>query len=285
MTSRTVVLGGGGTVGVAWQAGLIAGLREAGADLTRASAIVGTSAGSLVGALLAGDRDVTAALPVLAAVRDRIDAGTLAAGSASFVAASRRAGLAADPRQALRTIGAAAREATAALTEDDYLGLFEPFDGAAWPAGFRCTAIDTGTGELVVWDEASGVPLLRAVAASCVVPMLFPAVTIDGGRYMDGGLLNHLNAAAAPAADVLLVLSCLPLEAPAGGNRPASSIRADAELAALRRTTRLLAVEPDLGGGGAPVSMMDPELTGRALHLGRRQAAREAAAIRAAWRS
>ena len=38
--------------------------------------------------------------------------------------------------------------------------------------------------------------------------MLFPTVTIKGRRYMDGGILSHLNAAAAPPTDVLAVLSC-----------------------------------------------------------------------------
>ncbi|MFI5709202.1 patatin-like phospholipase family protein [Kribbella sp. NPDC051620] len=71
--TRTVVLGGGGTVGVAWQTGLLTGLRDAGVDLAGASAIVGTSAGSLVGALLSSSRDVTDALAVLAAVGQKLD--------------------------------------------------------------------------------------------------------------------------------------------------------------------------------------------------------------------
>ena len=54
-----------------------------------------------------------------------------------------------------------------------------------------------------MWDEESGVPLMHAVAASCVVPMLFPTVTINGARYMDGGILSHLNATVAPPSDVL----------------------------------------------------------------------------------
>jgi NTE family protein len=284
--TRTVVLGGGGTVGVAWQTGLLAGLREAGVDLAGASAIMGTSAGSLVGALLSSGRDVTDALAVLATVGQKLDFDSLAAGSENFLNASRQAGLAADPRQALRAIGSAAREATTTLTEDDYLGLLDILDGIAWPAGFRCTAINTDTGELVVWGEESGVPLLHAVAASCVVPMLFPTVTINGVGYMDGGILSHLNATAAPPTDVLVVVSCLPLGSQgdaADSNRPASTIRADAEVAQLRKTTRLVAVEPDFSGIEAPVKMMDPETAGRALHIGRRQAEREAATIRAAW--
>jgi NTE family protein len=284
--TRAVVLGGGGTVGVAWQTGLLTGLREAGIELVGAPAIVGTSAGALVGALLSSGRDVTDALAVLAAVGQKVDFESLTAGSESFLNASRQAALAADPQQALRAIGAAAQQATTRLTEDDYLGLLDTFDGAAWPAGFRCTAIKTDTGELVVWDEESGVPLLHAVAASCVVPMLFPTVTINGARYMDGGILSHLNATVAPPSDVLVVLSCLPIGSPGGAvdsNRSASTIRADAEVARLRETTRLVAVEPDFSDLEAPVKMLDPQIAGRALHIGKRQAEREAATIRAAW--
>lgn len=284
--TRTVVLGGGGTVGVAWQTGLLAGLREAGVELTGASAIVGTSAGALVGALLSSGRESTDALAVLAAVGQRIDFAGLTAGSETFLNASRQAGLAADPQQALRAIGSAAQEATTTLAEDDYLGLLEILDGAAWPAGFRCTAINTDTGELVVWGQESGVPLLHAVAASCVVPMLFPTVTIKGARYMDGGILNHLNAAVAPPTDILVAISCLPLGSQGGGGGSelsASTVRADAELTQLRETTRLVAVEPDFSRIKAPVKMMDPEIAGQALRIGKRQAESEAAAIRAAW--
>ncbi len=267
----TVVLGGGGTVGVAWQTGLFIGLREAGADLTGVTGMLGTSAGSLVGALLAGGHDVTAALAVLAAVGKRLDASNLAAGSDSFQDASRRATLAADPRQALREIGAAARQAPITLTEDDYLGLLGILDGVAWPPGFRCTAVDADTGELVVWGEHSGVPLLPAVAASCVVPMLFPTVTIGGAHYMDGGIVSRLNVSAAPPADVVVVVSCQPLSG------------ADAtEVDRLRGSARVVTVEPDFQGLAAPIRMMDPAATARAFPIGRRQAETVAAAIRAA---
>lgn len=50
MTTRGLVLGGGGITGIAWETGLLWGLAEAGVDLTGADRIVGTSAGSIVGA-------------------------------------------------------------------------------------------------------------------------------------------------------------------------------------------------------------------------------------------
>ena len=50
---RALVLGGGGPVGIAWEVGLAAGLKEAGVDVTVADRILGTSAGAFVGAQLA----------------------------------------------------------------------------------------------------------------------------------------------------------------------------------------------------------------------------------------
>src|SRR6185312_16605732 len=70
MTSRALVLGGGGPVGIAWESGLVAGLAQAGVDLGRADFTMGTSAGSFVGARLALGADAkTFADPILA---DRI---------------------------------------------------------------------------------------------------------------------------------------------------------------------------------------------------------------------
>ena len=53
MAKRALVLGSGGPIGIAWQAGLLAGLAESGVDLADADFIVGTSAGSFVGAQIA----------------------------------------------------------------------------------------------------------------------------------------------------------------------------------------------------------------------------------------
>jgi NTE family protein len=281
--TRALVLGGGGAVGVSWQTGLLMGLREVDVDLAEAEAIVGTSAGALVGALLASGREVTDALASLAALGQSIDPDALAAGDEAFQSAMHEARIETDPRQALRAIGRAAKEAST-TAEDIYLGLFGTLDGIAWPAGFRCTAIDIDTGDLAVWDQRSAVRLLHAVASSCAVPMLFPTVTIKGRRYMDGGILSSLNATAAPPTDVLVVLSGHPLESQGGaGGGLATSVTPDAELKPLRQTRRVVAVEPDFSDIEAPANMMDPNLAIQAFQIGKRQASGEAVAIQAAW--
>jgi NTE family protein len=49
-TTKALVLGGGGTTGIAWEMGLLLGLHKVGIGVTDADLIIGTSAGSVVGA-------------------------------------------------------------------------------------------------------------------------------------------------------------------------------------------------------------------------------------------
>jgi NTE family protein len=53
--TRALVLGGGGPVGIGWEAGLIVGLADAGVVVWESDAVIGTSAGSAVGAQLMSD--------------------------------------------------------------------------------------------------------------------------------------------------------------------------------------------------------------------------------------
>ena len=54
MDRRALVLGGGGVTGIAWELGLLAGLRTAGLDLTTADTVIGTSAILAAWAVLLG---------------------------------------------------------------------------------------------------------------------------------------------------------------------------------------------------------------------------------------
>ena len=91
--TRALVLGGGGAVGVGWQTGLLMGLHEAGVDLAGFEAIMGTSAGALVGALLASGREVIDALTGLASLGQSMGPDDLASGDEAFLSAMRQARL------------------------------------------------------------------------------------------------------------------------------------------------------------------------------------------------
>ena len=217
-----VVLGGGGSAGVAWEAGIVMGLRQAGIDVSSADLFVGTSAGSIVGSHVAFAAD----LSVLAARRP---AGRGTGPAAGGPAGNEPAGLepaglepilaalapvfdpTLDPLEARRRVGAAARAAPVG-GEREHIGRIAALLPAreGWPPRrLLVTAVDTESGELAVWHSGSGVPLDRAVASSCAVPGAYPPVTIGARRYMDGGIRSTTNADLAAGASAVIVLDAV----------------------------------------------------------------------------
>ena len=176
--------------------------------------------------------------------------------------------------------------------EGDFTGaeVFAQLAGRDWPASFRCTAIDTQTGELRVWDAEAGAPLDRAVASSCAVPMVFPPVTIDGSRYMDGGMRTPLNADLAAGHTAVIVVSCLAMALPEGITDPvfdAIAGQLEVELAVLRDGGA--AVEIVVPGAeflevsGWGTELMNPARVAGAYEAGVRQASAEAHRLQAIW--
>jgi NTE family protein len=56
-----LVLGAGGITGIAWQLGILQELLEQGVDVGTADVVIGTSAGSVAGAIIASKIDLVAA--------------------------------------------------------------------------------------------------------------------------------------------------------------------------------------------------------------------------------
>lgn len=185
--SRALVLSGGGALGIAWEAGLMDGFAAGGIDFSEADLILGTSAGSVVGAHVALGLDLAEALNTVAAFGALLDAEGMEFQFQALFEAMAQAAEAESPEEGRRLVGQLALEATT-VTEDQLLGVAPQLDGQSWPTGYACTAVDVATGEFQVWDAGSGVPLPRAVASSCAAPVSLPPVTINGRRYMDGGL-------------------------------------------------------------------------------------------------
>ena len=97
-------------------------------------------------------------------------------------------------RQQMQRIGAVAVGAKTVAEPVRRQVIAQRLPSHDWPdRALRITAIDTATGELVVFDQDSGVELVDAVAASCAVPGAWPVVTIAGRRYMDGGIASSVN--------------------------------------------------------------------------------------------
>ncbi len=298
---RALVLGGGGPVGVGWETGLAAGLASAGVGLTAADTVVGTSAGSITGAYLTGGADPVElvdqvgdlfAQSVVGSGVDEVPADGFDAILDLLIGAVVDTG----DRTALERYAAVGEVALAAETvpEAAYLGTFElALGGQVWPEGFSCTAVDAANGEPAVWSATSGVPLDRAVASSCSVPGIYPPVTIDGRRYMDGGVRSPLNADLATGHDAAVVVSVMPLELPpeladlADERFQAFFDAQHAEIDALRRSgARVEVIEPDaelLELSGYGMSLMDFSLVTAAAEAGMRLGKASAERVAAIW--
>jgi NTE family protein len=233
---RAFVLAGGGATGIAWEAGIVIGLRDGGVDVRDADTMIGTSAGSMVAAHLRLGTDEGLAFRHIRNGAPLSAYGRLGAADAGRYV---RAQLALDPRHGRSVIGRAALDAET-TTEEDWLETIGiGLAGREWPdERLWVTAVDAVTGTSVVFDRTSGVPLERAVAASCAVPGVFPAVDVGGRRYVDGGLRTIANADLAQGHDRVLVLSPYPL-APSIKDLPQAQVRA------LRPRSRAHLVVPD----------------------------------------
>jgi NTE family protein len=70
-------------------------------------------------------------------------------------------------------------------------------------------AVNAHTGEVAAFDRDSGVDLVDAVTASTALPGLVPTVSINGTRYIDGGVRSPDNADLASGYANVVVLSPL----------------------------------------------------------------------------
>jgi NTE family protein len=274
-----LVLGGGGITGIAWEIGVLAGLAEAGTDLTGADLVVGTSAGSVVGALLTSESDLAAVYerqlaPATGEQVARLNRATLAQFGWAML---RSRGRDVEFRRRIGALALAAEKAGLTPSEQERLDVIGGrLAGTQWPQRqLVITAVDSETGEFRTFDRDSGVPLLHAVAASCAVPGVYPPVTIDGRRYVDGGMRSAANADLAQGYDRLVVLAPIPR-----GVGPMASV--DAQVTGM--VSRVAVISPDAAGRKAiGRNVLDPAARAPSARAGRTQAATIARQVAEVW--
>ncbi len=277
MTTRALILAGGGLAGIAWETGILRGIADEAPDTARAlldsDVLVGTSAGSTVAA------QISSTMPLdelyerqIAPSSSELDPGVDIDSIAElFLSAMAEPGAL---QAKLRRIGAVAA-ATPTVAEPVRRRVIEArLPSHDWPQrDLRITAIDIATGELAVFDRASGVSLVDAVAASCAVPGAWPPVTIGGRRYMDGGVSSSVHTAVAADCDTAVVLVPAGEFAPAAFGAGTASEIADFSA----RTFAVYADEAALAAFGP--NPLDPVCRVPSATAGREQGRRVAAAV------
>jgi NTE family protein len=269
-TRRAIVLGSGGATGIAWELGVLAGLSRAGLRL-EADLVVGTSAGALVAAWLT----TGCGLPDVDELQQE-RAGRL---GPAHVARLLAAQLYPSRRHAVAWLGGrAARSWTAAAEADWVATVARGLSGLPWPSNLVIVATDAASGRPAFFSAGQPTDLAAAVAASCAVPGVFPAIRIDGRLHFDGGLRSPANLDLADGADAVIAIA--PLSGAVRAHR-----RPAHQAAHLTGTgTRVVLIEPDLAGRFAlGPDVLAPDRTHRAFAAGQAAAARQSAAAIATW--
>jgi NTE family protein len=272
-----LVLGGGGILGEAWMNAVLTGLEEAtGFDGRECEGYIGTSAGSIVAAALAGGirpGDRLGSLPeppaqeepdegdTLSPVARALKAGvaTAAAPVAALALPTIAPGGALVRRLALSRVGPGTRSLGGLGGQIDSMGAH--FDGR-----LSVSAVDVDSGRRVMFGqpEAPDATVGQAVEASCAIPGFFRPAEIGGRSYVDGGAWSPTNMDAASVSRGTQVLCLNPTGSMAGSlTTPMGAIglasRSLARLEALvleRRGARVQIVAPDEGS----LAAMGPNL-------------------------
>ena len=283
---RALVLGGGGNVGIAWEIGVLAGLLDAGINARDADLVVGTSAGSVVGTSIAHGRDPRELLeerrnepPRALGNRSSFDQEGITAIFALWTSVT-------EMTQAhAAQVGARALTART-MPEEQWVAGFAANGWAGWPTKpLLVTAVACETGAFRAFDAASGVPVERAVAASCTVPGLFPPVLIDGVRYIDGGVWSGTSADLAQRIEPDGVLIVAPIGWAGRGIHALAAKQLAQEMAALESAgVRVRLIEPDDAAREHMANLMDPGEAMPAADAGRAHAARIADTVATIWR-
>lgn len=258
-----LVLGAGGVVGAAWLIGALEALAaETGWDPSSADHIIGTSAGSVIGALIADGiapeylgayssgrtldevEDVDGRVARLAARvggREKLDEiaerltgdqlklhlGPPPIGPGSW-------------RLAINTLRHPRSHAASTLlagwlprgfvSTRPVSDLVETFVAGEWPdhPNYWAIAADYRSGERVAFgrDDAPRATVGQAVASSCAIPGFYHPVSVDGRRYVDGGVcsMSNLDLLAGHDLDLVICLNPTSSLAEIAGGTPAERV-------------------------------------------------------------
>lgn len=246
MTKIGLVLGGGGTVGMAYHAGVLHALEEVGGFVpASADVIVGTSAGSVLGAYLRTGWTTADMYAVALGTHASVDGLTMEeidersrailqpAWRDPFGFFRRAVGSAYVASRSFVRVPGPVLRAPAALQKAFPGGLFANTEGRRrfsaelpdrWPdADLWLCAYDVDRGRRVVLGKPGRAPLAtlqQALLASTAIPGLYPPVRIGDMTLVDGGVWSTTNLDVAARAGCDLVIGVVPMAYETSGPLP-----------------------------------------------------------------
>lgn len=261
--------------GIAWETGVLAGLAAEGIDANTADLVVGTSAGSTVAAQFGSG---LAPADLLARQTDPglQNAELSPIGLSTAEVMEHWAGLMerfTDPDELRRQVGDFAIGATTVSEAERRAVVAGRLPSHEWPdRRMDIITVDAETGAVMTIDRACGIDLVDAVAASCAVPGVWPPVTINGHRYVDGGVRTLSNADFAAGYDRVLILA--PMADPVLGE----------QVKVLECAARVEVIAPDeVSLAAFGLDPLDPDVRAPSAQAGYAQGQKVAELIASLW--
>ena len=248
-TSKALVLSGGGITGTAWELGVLFALEESGVDVTDVGLVVGTSAGSSVGAQITSGLSLEELYNLqLKPIHETLERPVDFDGH-KFRQMMAAAIMSSPDSQTARALIGEAAQAAPTMSEEERLEMMASrLPVHEWNPDIKLviTAVDAETGEWIKFDKDSGVPLLLAVSASSAVPGIYPPTTINGRRYIDGGMSSGTNADLAQGYQLVLIIAAEPSMITPAMGPTMHRITFEEELAQLKQSgSQVMVISPD----------------------------------------
>jgi NTE family protein len=242
---------------------LLLGLEAAGLRLGESDAVLGTSAGGVVGAWLTMDPDGLASVPERMRARASWHAKRSAGGGHDPELFRKVVNKAPDDTDAAAAIGQAAIAAVPPISAAAAESMWTAnLPAGSWPERLGIVSVNAETGRPHTWRPADGIPLAVAIACTSAAPGAAPPVRVGDGVWVDGGVRSGTNADLLLPGDPGRVLIVAPI--------PADNLaRERAALVAAGFDVRVVVADRFYS---KPTDMLDPGFIDVATAAGARQA-------------
>lgn len=279
MLNGAIVLGGGGSLAIGWQLGYLYALEKEGIDIRNADLVIGTSGGAQAATGITSTKSWEEIFneQIEPKSNEEPPQQNMEAVVARYSEIAQKSN---NPKEWIENYSAFALEENKFDESEHINRLKHRIKVESWPQNLMITAIDAQESKRAVFTKASNVDIYRAMASSGSLPGVWPATSIDGKKYYDGGCHSMENADLAEGANKVLILATnLPIVTPYKLDDAITELQnSGAEVKLITPSEDVLQKLNELGGNTVNTAIR-PEIA----RLGQEQGERDAQMIKEFW--
>lgn len=279
MLNGAIVLGGGGSLAIGWQLGYLYALEKEGIDIRNADLVIGTSGGAQAATGITSTKSWEEIFneQIEPKSNEEPPQQNMEAVVARYSEIAQKSN---NAEEWIENYSAFALEENKFDESEHINRLKHRIKVESWPQNLMITAIDAQESKRAVFTKESNVDIYRAMASSGSLPGVWPATSIDGKKYYDGGCHSMENADLAKGANKVLILATnLPIVIPYKLDDAITELQnSGAEVKIITPSEDVFQKLNELGGNTVNTAIR-PEMA----RLGQEQGERDAQMIKEFW--